>query len=129
MSDRRFLILVSIFTLLFVMFGGYTWYLILTEGVPTIFGVCFNGTLLSLTAVGWTMLVYQRGTLLEAKQTLVETKAQIQVQQDRLKEAKILVDATRARAEGLSIKLEEAVSQRRAKATDQLAKQWELEEK
>lgn len=123
MSNRRFLIIVSIFTLLFIMFGGYTWYLILTVGLPTIVGVCFNGALLSLTAVGWTMLVYQRGTLLEAKQALVETKAQIQIQQDRLKEAKLLVDATRERANGLATKLEEAIGGRRTRLDEQLSKQ------
>lgn len=123
MSDRRFKILLTVFTLLFVMFSGYAWHLILSGSVPTILGVCFNGALLSLTAVGWTMLVYQRGTLLEAKQTLTDAKAQIQIQQDRLKEAKILVDATRERAENLSIKLDEAISLRRARLDTQLSKQ------
>lgn len=115
MSNRRFLTFVSIFILMFIASGGYTWYLIMTYKVPTIFGVCFNTALLSLTAVGVTMLAYQRETLFEIRQTLVDTKAQIQIQQDRLKEAKLLVDATRQRADGLARKLEEATSMRRSK--------------
>lgn len=120
MSNRRFLTFVSIFILVFIASSGYTWYLIMTYKVPTIFGVCFNTALLSLTAVGATMLKYQRETLLEARQTLIDTNAQIQIQQDRLKEAKLLVDATRQRADGLARKLDEVLGQRKAKVDEQL---------
>lgn len=113
MSTRRFLTFVSIFILMFIASAGYTWYLIVTYKVPTIFGVCFNTALLTLTAVGATMLKFQRETLLEAKDTLIETNAQLQIQQDRLKEAKLLIDATRQRADGLARKLEEVTDLRK----------------